>query len=130
MGNEPAEHLGGGVGVGVVQGEEVAREAPVVGLIGLVQDEVDEVKAGDEGGRQVQVVHDGQARVVARAHRVGGRQHARARVERCDNARLGHRHCLLLHHLVQLRAQHTRSAGSNHQHCCSTLQQRMLALQY
>ena len=83
----------------------MARKAAVIGLLGLVQDEVDEVKAGDERGRQVDVVHDGQARVVARAHRVGRRQHARARVQRGDDACLGHRDCLLLHHLMQLHSQ-------------------------
>lgn len=59
---------------------------------------------GDEGGREVDVVDDGQAGVVAGAHGVGGRQHGRARIERRNDARLGHRHRLLLHNLVQLHA--------------------------
>ena len=67
------------------------------------QDEVDEVEAGEEGGGQVDVVDDGEARIVARADGVGGGEDAGARVERRDDARLGHAHRLLLHHLVQLR---------------------------
>ena len=37
--------------------------------------QVDEVEARHEGGRQLDVLHNRQLRVVARAHRVGGRQH-------------------------------------------------------
>ena len=53
------------------------------------------------------VVDNGEARVVAGANRVGRCQHGGARVQRGNDARLGNRHRLLLHHLVQL---HRRSA--------------------
>ena len=55
------------------------------------------------------VVNNGEARVVAGADGVGRRQHGGARVERGDDARLGHRHRLLLHHLMQLQRSSTIS---------------------
>jgi len=53
----------------------------------------------EQRGRQVDVLGDGQVGVVARAHRIGARAHAGARVERGDEARLGHAYRLLLHRL-------------------------------
>ena len=49
----------------------MARQSAVRGLVGLVQDEVDEVEARDEGGREADIVDDGEAGVVPRADGVG-----------------------------------------------------------
>lgn len=56
----------------------------------------------EQRGRQVDVLRDGQLRVVARADGVGARQHGAARVEGGYEAGLGHRNRLLLHGLVKL----------------------------
>mmetsp|Transcript_9575 Transcript_9575/g.19836 ORF Transcript_9575/g.19836 Transcript_9575/m.19836 type:complete len:529 (+) Transcript_9575:859-2445(+) len=77
------------------------RQLAVTCLVCLVQDEVDQVEAGEEGGGQLDVVHHGHVGVVAGPDGVGGGEHGGAGVEGGDDARLGHRHRLLLHHLVQ-----------------------------
>lgn len=89
--------------------DDVARQLLVELLVGRVQQQVDEVEAGHEGRRQLQVGHHAHARIVARAHGVGGSQHAGAGIELRDDTCLGDRHRLLLHDLVQL---HTRTRGA------------------
>lgn len=47
-----------------VQADEMLGQPSVVGLIRLVQDQVQEVETGDEGGRQVDVACDGPFEIV------------------------------------------------------------------
>ena len=53
------------------QRDQVARQRAVRSLVGLVQDQIDQVEARDERGREADVVDDGEARVVPRADGVG-----------------------------------------------------------
>lgn len=70
-------------------------------VLAIIQHEVNEVEPGQERRCQVDVVGDADVRVVAAADGVGARQDAGARIERGDEAGLGHGDGLLLHHLVQ-----------------------------
>ena len=57
-------HLQGGRAVLKVHGDQVVCQLLVVLGCGAVQHQVDEVEAGQQGGRQVDVVDHAQPRVV------------------------------------------------------------------
>ena len=56
-------------------------ELAVDGLVHLVEDEVEQVEAGDECRRKIDVAGDRQVDVVLGAHRIGGGQDRRSGVE-------------------------------------------------
>ena len=74
--------------VPLVERDEVRGELPVGALVGLVEDQVDQVEAREQRRPQVDVVDDGALGVVLGVDRVGARKHGGARVERADDARL------------------------------------------
>ena len=55
----------------IEQGNEMPRQLPVCGVIDLVQHQVNEIKSRHQAGRQLDVVHNADAGVVATAHWVG-----------------------------------------------------------
>ena len=61
-------------------------ELAVVLYVGLVQDQVDEVEAREQRGRQLDVLHHREFGVVPALHGVRRRQYRGARVQRCDDA--------------------------------------------
>ena len=77
-------------------------QLPVCGVIDLVQHQVDEVKSGHQARGQLDVVNDADAWVVAAAHWVSACQDTSPGIQSSNDAGLGHRYCLLLHHLMQL----------------------------
>lgn len=79
-----------------VEPDEVPREAAVVDLVNLVEDEVEQVEPRDERRGEVNVARDGPVEVVLGPDRVRAGEDGRARVERRDDARLGDRDRLLL----------------------------------
>lgn len=83
-------------------------------LVSLVQDEPHEVKAGQQGGRQRDVLCGRAPGVVAAVCRVRSSQEGGARVQCGGDACFGNAHRLLLHHLPQ--APHV-SAGLQAQAC-------------
>ena len=66
-GGTAARHLRVGGRGGMVHGHQVSRQLPVGRLVSLVQHQVDEVEPGQQRRRQLDVVDDRQARVVAAA---------------------------------------------------------------
>jgi hypothetical protein len=68
----------------------------------LVQKEIDEIEAAEKRWRKVDILHNRGSWIIARGPRVGCGQHTRPCIERCDDPRLCHRHCLLLHDFMQL----------------------------
>ena len=92
------------LGVFRVQRDEMRGQLPVQRLDRLVQDEIDQVEAGEQRGRELQVLHDGEIGVVARIDGIGGGEDRRTRVQRADNARFRDGNGLLLHGFVQNRA--------------------------
>ena len=78
-----------------VERDEVLGEFPVEGLVHFVEDEVEEVEAGDERRREIDVAGDGQVHVVFGAHGIGGGEEGRAGVEGGYDARFGYRDSLL-----------------------------------
>lgn len=54
---------GGGNAVGTVEADHVAGQSAVLVAIRLVQDQVDQVKARQQRGRQLDIVHNGDLRV-------------------------------------------------------------------
>mmetsp|Transcript_57410 Transcript_57410/g.124764 ORF Transcript_57410/g.124764 Transcript_57410/m.124764 type:complete len:317 (+) Transcript_57410:459-1409(+) len=83
---------------------DVPRELQVVRLARLIKDEPEQVKAREQRRGELDVLLGALGRVVPRVGRVGGCEHRRARVERCGDARLRNRDCLLLHDLVDGRS--------------------------
>ena len=79
-----------------VQADQVLGQSPVVHLVHLVQDEVEQVETGDQCWGQVNVGRDRQLRVVSRVDRVCRSQDRRSRVQRSDNTSLCDRDSLLL----------------------------------
>ena len=62
-----------------------------VGLgVDAIQDEINQVKTREQGRREVDVLRDGQVRVVSAADGVGGSEDAGPGVQRRDDAGLGH----------------------------------------
>ena len=55
----------------VEQRNQMPCQLPICLLINLVQDQVDEVKAGQQAGGQLDVVYHAHTWVVAAAHRIG-----------------------------------------------------------
>ena len=86
----------------IEQGYQMPCQLPVCGVVDLVQHQVDEVKPGHQARGQLDIVNDADAWVVAAAHWVGACQDTSPGVQGSNDAGLGHRHCLLLHHLMQL----------------------------
>ena len=86
----------------IEQGYQMPCQLPVCGVIDLVQHQVDEVKPGHQARGQLDIVNDADAWVVAAAYWVGACQDTSPGIQGSDDAGLGHRHCLLLHHLMQL----------------------------
>jgi hypothetical protein len=78
-----------------VERDEVLGEFPVEGLVHFVEDEVEEVEAGDERRREIDVAGDGQVHVVFGAHGIGGGEEGGAGVEGGYDARFGYRDSLL-----------------------------------
>ena len=70
-------------------------ELAVDGLVHLVEDEVEEVEAGDERRGQIDVAGDGQIHVVLGAYGIGGGEEGRAGVEGGYDAGFGYRDGLL-----------------------------------
>lgn len=71
-------------------------------LVRLVQHQVDEVKTRQQCRWQHDVFDDAQSWVVAALYRVGRRQYTGAGIQGGNDARLGNRDGLLLHHFMQL----------------------------
>ena len=78
-----------------VERDEVLGEFPVERLVHFVEDEVEEVEAGDERRREIDVASDRQVHVVLGSHRIGGSKDGRAGVEGGYDARFGYRDSLL-----------------------------------
>jgi hypothetical protein len=55
-----------------VEPDEVLRQFTVEGLVHFVEDEVEEVEAGDERRWEIDVARHGQVHVVFRSHGIGG----------------------------------------------------------
>ena len=91
------------LGVLGVQRDQMRGQLPIQRLHRLVQDEIDQIEARKQRGRELEVLHDGEIGVVARIDGVGRGEDRRARVERADNPCLGHRNRLLLHGFVENR---------------------------
>lgn len=72
-----------------VQTNQMLREAPVIHLVHLVEDEVEQIKSRDEGRREVDIGRDGEFRVISRIDRVGGGQNGCSGVQGGDNACFG-----------------------------------------
>lgn len=77
----------------------------------LIQDEEDEVKAREEGGGEVHVVHDGQLRIVARVDRVRRGQDRCTGVEGADDTGLCDRDGLHKDEAERGRGRHSRIRG-------------------
>lgn len=71
----PPHLLGLQVGPVPEQGDQVFGQLPVRCLVGLVQQQVDEVEAGHEGGGELDVLHHAKLGVVPGADGVGAGQH-------------------------------------------------------
>ena len=84
----------------------------VVELVLRVEHEEDEVEAGHECVRQLNVLDDGLLGVPGRFDGVGGRQNGRPRVQLADDARLGDRQSLLLHDLQGFSIEFRVAIGS------------------
>lgn len=82
---------------------DVLGELLVGFSIGCVEHEEEDVEAGEQRGRQVDVLDGGDARVVAAVERVGGREDRGARVEGGGDAGFGDGDGLLLHDFVDGR---------------------------
>lgn len=79
---------------------DVAAEFFVAFAGGGVEDEVEDVEAGEEGGGEVDVLHGGDFGVVAAVERVGCGEDGGAGVERGGDAGFGDGDGLLLHDFV------------------------------
>jgi hypothetical protein len=66
-----------------------------------VEDQVDKVESGEESRWELDVVDDGEFRIVLRVYRVCCCKDGCTGIQRTDDACLGHRDCLLLHGFVQ-----------------------------
>ena len=95
-----------GIGVFVVDVHigDVLGELLVGFPAGLVEDEEEDVEAGEQGGGEVDVLDGRDARVVPAVERVGGREDGRAGVEGGGDAGFGNGDGLLFHDFVDRRA--------------------------
>jgi len=87
----------------LVDERDVLGETQIIVPVWLVLNQPEEVKTREQGGRQLDVLLDGAARVVAAVGGIGSGQDGDAGVESGQDAGLGDRDCLLLHHLVDGR---------------------------
>ena len=78
-----------------VERDEVLGESTVEGLVHFVEDEVEEVEAGDERRREVDVARHWEVDVVLRSHGIGGGKDGGPCVEGGDDPRFGYRNSLL-----------------------------------
>ena len=60
---------------------DVRGEADIIFKVGLVQDEEEQIKSGEKGGREVDIFGWAEARVVASKLRVGSCENRCARIE-------------------------------------------------
>ena len=77
-------------GVFDVEPDEVLGQFPVEGLVHLVEDEVKEVKAGNERWWEIDVAGHGEVDVVFGSYRIGGGKERRASVEGRYDSRFGY----------------------------------------
>lgn len=98
-----------------VQVDKMPRESPVVDLINLVEDEVQQVESRDERRREVDVACDGPREVVLGSDGVGSGENGRAGVEGRDDTCLRDRDGLLFLRAIEVsRREKWREGGTYH----------------
>lgn len=87
-----------------IHADQMPRQSSIVLLVDPVQYQVNEIEPRQQRGRKINVLRDGQVRVVFTPDRVRRGQDARSSVQGRDDPRFGDGDGLLLHDFVQDRA--------------------------